>query len=319
MKKTLLVGNFGDMNVGDELILAHALLKHPNSVVMTHNHKNSETFCQQKIESIPFVPTGIRSFYAFLRNPIYRQQIKDVQEHIDTIIFPGGGLFAIKFRAYLLWFIVFLWMKKLFPNVPIHFEHQGVDEPTHFLSKFFVRYVVQHSDSFSVRDRYSKETILLCTDQVVQNVGDRVQFQKYNTVPHSKESVRHILINARAPFSITRLDEHLKTLFPDIDYKLHFLAFHTSDFLHAEKEKHLYSWVKLPRTQEEALNIFLDADIIIAERFHCVLLGRNLCGPQNVFTLRSPYSHKVQSFCDMHNIVPIAEYESFQQKKLAKH
>ena len=59
--KTLLVGNFGADNVGDELILLAALEVYPESLVMTSNPEFSQTFTERTFETISMTPTGFRS------------------------------------------------------------------------------------------------------------------------------------------------------------------------------------------------------------------------------------------------------------------
>lgn len=67
-KKTLLIGNFGSGNIGDELILNFSLEKYEKDdvVVMTNEKVFSQEFTEKQFETIPFFPTGVRSFFSFI-------------------------------------------------------------------------------------------------------------------------------------------------------------------------------------------------------------------------------------------------------------
>ena len=96
--KTLLVGNFGARNVGDEMILASALERYPDAVVATADAEFSTRFQEKKFQTVLPFPTGLRSWIRFLSHP--EATMRELKGTIDTIVFPGGGLLAIKDKAW---------------------------------------------------------------------------------------------------------------------------------------------------------------------------------------------------------------------------
>lgn len=279
--KTLLIGNFGSGNIGDELILSQALEKHPEVVVMTVNGEFSQEFCGRKLETIPFPPTGLRSGLHYLFSAGYRRELNSIVGKVDKVVFPGGGLFAIKFRACLLWFLVFVWARKL--KCPIEFTHQGVDESLGIFSRILTRFVLSRSDKITVRDEVSVRSVRNLCGKNVENRGDLVQEIK-TEVSSPKEKL--ILVNARSKFALDNLNKRFG------DYKKIFVAFDKTDQKFASNLEVIY-----PQTRREVLDLFRKAEYVVGERLHFLILGEIFCGSDKTFVLQEPYAEKVQSFC----------------------
>ena len=127
--RTLLVGNFGGGNIGDELILTAALAAHPGAVVMTVNPEYSQTFVGHKFDTIPWPPVGIRTMLRHIWQCITNQKPTQIytQYGINRVVFAGGGLWAgakgFTPKAYWVWTCIWLWLKYLYPSAAFDFTH----------------------------------------------------------------------------------------------------------------------------------------------------------------------------------------------------
>lgn len=284
--KTLLVGNFGAKNLGDELILLAALQDYPDAAVMTADSGWTKSFCERELETVGFPPTAFRSFARYLLSNSYRQQVISLSG-FDTIVFAGGGLFAIKLRACVLWYLVFKWLKKLNPNAEFRFEHQGVDKNLGGLSKVLTKRVLAQANFVSVRDEASSKAVnalgvepLLSTDRV----WDSALFAPQKTFGNKT------LVNARAVMSKPLLDG-LYAL-----ENLVFVAFEASDLAFVPN-----TWpgdIVSPNTLTELNKLFADSDILVGERLHSLLFASKKLGTDRVKLLRTPYAEKVESFAE---------------------
>jgi len=287
--KTLLIGNFGIGNIGDELILSQALDDYPEAIVMTTNAEVSQTFCEKKIETMPFFPTGIRSFKTFLCNKIERKKITDYKGKIDRIIFCGGGLFAIKFHAYFLWGMIFAWCKIFFPKAEIRYEHQGVDLFDNMIVNQITKICLKQANFVSVRDEDSQRVVQLFTKRNIENQGDRVEKITFKKNEPSTQKI--LLINALKPIS-NELQEQIKKESKKYK-KTIFLACEFKDKQFVPENKQIE--IIYPKTKTEVEDIFSQASMAIGERFHFILLGQKFLTAENTFLLRDPYTTKVAS------------------------
>lgn len=263
---------------------------------MTVDAQFSQGFTQKSFETLPFFPTGVRSLLRFLVMPAYRQSLRTGTGDIERVVFAGGGLFAIKFSAYFLWFLMFLWVRWYMPRAEIRFEHQGVDTPPNYLSKKIVQYVFTRIDFLSVRDEASVVNVRNLLGKEIPLMGDRVekflQSQKTDKTPH-----KVLLLNALRPVEIEILKKKLEPFF---EYEILGVAL---DPLDARVFPDIYP-VVFPQTQAELIQLFQKAEYAIGERFHFLLLATYCMNSDKIFTLRKPYAQKVQQFCDTHTISP---------------
>ncbi|MDH3324520.1 MAG: polysaccharide pyruvyl transferase family protein [Candidatus Peregrinibacteria bacterium] len=284
--KKLLLGNFGAKNLGDELILNFALENYgaEDCIVATADSEFSQKFTEKNFRTIQSLPAGFRSFARFLFNKKYRHQFSVMKNQVDEIIFPGGGLFAIKTKAYLIWFINFLWAKYYFRK-PISLVHQGIDEPTNFLQKFILKFVFSRAVMVSVRDEQSISAISEIKN--IQLTEDIVCQKLKSFNPPIQENKNLILINARSFFTVPKtIGETLFIAFEESD--LEFCPSNISSIF--------------PKTKTELFETFSSAQTAIGERLHFLILGEYFCGSSETFTLKKPYSSKVDSFCKQKKI-----------------
>ena len=155
--KTLIVGNFGARNVGDEMILASALERYPDGVVLTADAKFTERFQDRKLNTVLPFPTGVRSWFRFFSHP--EGTLRELRGQVDRIVFPGGGLLAIKDRAWWIWGTTIVGLRRMFPKARIELESQGVDSPKNDWQKFWLNRVMTTADFVSVRDEESAEVV----------------------------------------------------------------------------------------------------------------------------------------------------------------
>ena len=288
--RTLLVGNFGAKNLGDELILLAALKDYSNATVMTANSAWTQSFCEAKIETAVFPPTAFRSWWRYFASRTYRQQVQSLRHRFDRIIFVGGGLFAIKLRACFLWWQVFGWLKHLNPEAEIWFEHQGVDAGLPVCCRWMVKQVFSQADFVSLRDEASLQAVKKLNIGGVELKTDRFWQADFGWQSEAKKR-SIVLVNALQP-----IDENLlkKIVEGAKSHSLVFVAFQQSDLKFVPA-----AWpgqVEFPATKTDLFRLFDQADIVIGERLHCLLVGSKELGPEHVKLLRTPYAEKVEAF-----------------------
>lgn len=295
--KTLLIGNFGAGNLGDELILAAALDEYQQKdvVVMTANPKKSQQFTEKRFAAILPFPTGFRSFFRFIASKKIREHY--TKHEFDEIVFAGGGLFAIKLRAYVIWGLTRAWISMYYPKTKVKWTHMGVDKTNNGLKKSILRKSMRKMDEISVRDADSAaflEKILNLPlgkggkrGLFVKNAGDRAEnyLEKMDLMGNVRTKV---LVNARAGVKGKTWEEKLtKYEKKDVVY----VAMDEKDLRYAPKGvKSVY-----PRTKTELLELFLAGKVAMGERLHFLLCARAL-GVPKVAKLRKAYSQKVESF-----------------------
>jgi polysaccharide pyruvyl transferase WcaK-like protein len=277
--KTLLVGNFGAKNIGDELILASAIDRYPEVLVATADRKYSQKFLEKKFETVEPFPTGIKSCTHFLFNR--DRSLWSYRKDVDLIVFPGGGLFAIKNKAWWIWGVTVIGLRKMFPRARIELKSQGVDRPKNWFQKIILHKVLKNVHSITVRDKESAE-VLLTLGKEVPVVGDAVETWLENKVEEFKslkvnESLK--IVNARA---------HWLGKWPEADL---FLAMEEGDLQFASTGiKKIF-----PQTISETFEIFASAKEAVGQRLHFLILAKAFGA--NVKTLGVPYAEKVEAWC----------------------
>jgi len=325
MKKTLLVGSFGANNLGDELILLVALKKYPDSVVMTSNSKFSRNFTDTEFEVMSFPPTGFRSILKFIFSRKYRKNLCKFKTKIDRVVFAGGGLFSIKFRAYFLWWLVFIWLKLILKKtVEFKFEYQGIDESRNFLEKFILKYVFTRVHFISVRDKESKQALksVLNVKQFknVQVLDDRV-YEWLKTIDCDSEiksfedefvdktedcnfkikskSRDILLLNARNYIDKIK---YYKIINKYANLEIVWILFEKNDRKFVPND--FTGVIIFAKNYKELFCLFNKAKICIGERFHFLVLAKIFVN-KNIFLWKPPYAKKVDSFVRLNNIEEI--------------
>lgn len=284
--KTLLVGNFGARNVGDEMILASALERYPDAIVMSADGVFSQRFQEKTFPTVLPFPTGFRSWVRFLSHP--EGTLRELKGKVDRIIFPGGGLLAIKDRAWWIWGSTIVGLRKMFPEARMEMEAQGIDVPKNDWQKFWLNRVIVATNSITVRDEASAAVIDSFGSRA-EIVGDAVEsWLGSQPIPNPSLSKKEggkklVLINARAKFTGE---------WPKADI---FIAMEPSDARWVPRD--FPGKVVFPDTVKEALEVFGSAKVVIGQRLHFLIMAK-ACGCPEIQTLGKPYAEKVKNWLE---------------------
>lgn len=143
MQHYLLVGNYGLGNAGDEALREYFLERFPEvewSVLSAHPSSSN----------IPFLPSGLRSFFSFRWLRTLR-----ILRQADGMVFGGGSLFtdAESVRACWIWFC-HAWIALLFRK-PVLLAFQGIGPFRTRRGAWFAHVVCLRAAFISVRDSAS--------------------------------------------------------------------------------------------------------------------------------------------------------------------
>jgi len=144
----LLVGNYGEENLGDEALMSYFYKQYPsvNWILLSSAPKRCSEYSR--------FPSGFRSFFKFSWIRTIFALIKS-----DGIVFGGGSLFTDveSSKACLIWWIQAFWAWIF--RKPIILAFQGIGPFKTKRGEFLARWVVNHSTYISVRDPDSYERI----------------------------------------------------------------------------------------------------------------------------------------------------------------
>lgn len=275
--KTLLVGNFGARNVGDEMILASALERYPDAIVATADAEFTTRFQEKKFQTVLPFPTGLRSWIRFLSHP--EGTMRELKGKIDTIVFPGGGLLAIKDKAWWIWGSTIVGLRKIFPEAQIILEAQGIDTPKNDWQKFWLNRVIDSVHSISVRDKESAEVIYSFGSHAeVGGDAAEVWLGEKEKSFFAEATKDKVLVNARAKFDGAWQKADV------------YLAMEPSDIRWCPEN--FQGKIIFPETVKEAITLFSSAKEVIGQRLHFLIVAK-ACGCPEVRTLGEPYAEKV--------------------------
>ncbi|MCB9809792.1 hypothetical protein H6771_02360 [Candidatus Peribacteria bacterium] len=290
---TLLVGNYGSGNLGDELILAAALREYPTAVVMTRDPEFSQQFCEQSFRTIPWPPAGLRSLLHYALSSEYRAAL--TRYPITEVVFAGGGLWAgstgSMTSAYRVWTAVLWWLRRLFPTATVRLTHMGFDPPVTHLQRQMLTYVCSSVSTLTVRDPHSLAAIAPFFPQA-RLAGDRLEATPFPPVAPPSTTTAVVLINALSPVSqptiaavqATRPTATLLGILMDPrDTRPPGISTIT------------------PRTRSELQALYSGAVAVYAERLHALHCGVKWC-PGTTTVLRKPYSSKVQALQEHYHL-----------------
>lgn len=280
MVKTLLVGNFGARNVGDELILASALERRPNAIVMTADGGFCQRFQKKKFESVLPFPSGLRSWIRLISHSA--GTLRELRGKVDMIIFPGGGLLAIKDRAWWIWGSTVIGLRKFFPQSQIVMEAQGIDHPKNDWQKFWLNQVITNVNSISVRDEASAEVVRSFGGSA-EVVGDAAENFLRSKTLLLKGQRDKVLVNARAKYD---------GVWPKADL---FVAMEPGDVKWCPAD--FVGKVVFPDTVVEAIELFGSAKKAVGQRLHFLIMAKVL-GCEDVASLGEPYADKVSAWLE---------------------
>lgn len=292
----------GAYNLGDELILRSEIdffkNKYPESnfIIATYNKDSFIGSCEN-CQFISFFPNNLKKF--FFKNIIYFFQTIYVIFKSDLVIIGGGGIFFdnepwVSFRKNL-----FEWQLRL------------------FFARLFRKKVIFLWFSIEVKNEKNQEKlvkIFRSTDVIFPRDGRSVEIlKKFNIFAEElydsvflipsyskkwKKLPKKIGISLRGGFLSQEEWEELKKFIRFLDEKNFEIIFISHSFFGKKEHndikivEHYFGNVyKITTTMEETMKMYEELDMVIAMRFHSVLLSAQ----HGIPVLIIPYGPKIQS------------------------
>jgi len=311
-KNVLVIGWYGEGNIGDEAILQSIkddLQKNFSVNVRALSTRVEYTKRMQGVEAIPHMPLSMKSFVINLFNFRKFKPGIDAIKESDVILLGGGG-----FLSDWSYFNPFNWLKyiviaKKYNKKTMLYAIGAGPFRTKF-GKFCVRYVVNnYIDSITVRDSESRDWLVKAG--VIKNIvisGDPViglQYNKPELNLGNKEKKRLVFVlnpylQEKNPKKYKNLENSLVEYlgnFKGRHYELVFLPFENSKDYEFNKKLIKDSGVEaklinLELDPNTTMNILSEADVVISLRLHGNIMAA-ACGTP---FLPIVYHHKTAEF-----------------------
>lgn len=309
--KILVAGFFGALNTGDELML-EAMLNYlkdkPNVYVMLSNNEN-------------LIPKFNYDFkYIHYANNMYECEM--IAEEFDTVIWAGGAhiddnnydreplSFAKMYSA------ISINMIKNNKKV-ITYGFSSIKNLSNANYKKHLKYIIDNSLYFSVRDELSKKTVEdFCKPKASINVDDDLVFglESLATVKKAdKENNKIVMINIYSENNYNQIKMLVEQVLKETDKKytielLEFYNYHDNDKTYInriidELADERLKYVSLKVKSQELVNYLKDASLIVSMRYHGILLA-NILNVRTVavlYDIHDHYYNKVTAMYDKYN------------------
>ena len=310
-KKILIIGWYGEGNIGDEAILLSIkkdLEREFSAEVKALSTRVEYTKRMQGVEAVSHMPLSMKSFVLNLFNfKKFKPAINAIKES-DIILLGGGG-----FLSDWSYFNPFNWLKyivlaKLFGKKTMLYAIGAGPFRTKF-GKFCVRYVVnKFIDKITVRDEESRDWLKKAgvTKEIVVS-GDPVISLNYSSselnIEKDKQLITFVLnpyLKEKNPEKYNNLKESLIDyfkLFTPNEHELVFLPFENSKDYEFNKELIIESGIEaklinLELDPNTAMNILAKSDLVVSLRLHGNIMSAS-CGTP---FLPIVYHHKTAEF-----------------------
>ena len=288
MKKTLLVGNFGAGNIGDEAILLGFLDRFPgNDYIIISAHPN-QTKKNYKTPSIHPIPCGPRSFFRSFFSGNLSKTIKEFRES-KKVIFPGGGLFCDPSKAIFIWFIhlsLALILKK-----EVYFYGQSFIPISNKVWRKILGKALRNKriKKIEVRDPLSKDFLekKLKLKEIKLGKDSATYLKNIPLKPKSINKNKKVVVSLREGSTtkkeIIKLAEELEKKYTQII----FLEMQRAnkdekgDKIEHQKiakyisNKSIYKF-HTPKDPHDAMKVIFECDLVIASRLHAIVLAHVL-------------------------------------------
>ena len=311
-KKILIIGWYGEGNIGDEAILLsikNDLEREFSAEVKALSTRVEYTKRMQGVEAVSHMPLSMKSFVLNLFNfKKFKPAINAIKES-DIILLGGGG-----FLSDWSYFNPFNWLKyivlaKLFGKKTMLYAIGAGPFRTKF-GKFCVRFVVNnYIDKITVRDTESKDWLLKSgVKKEIVISGDPVIGLEYeksvlDLENKTKKRITFVLnpyLKEKNPSKYRNLEEALIEyirMFQDKKYELLFLPFENSKDFEFNKEIIDKSGVEAKLINVEldpntTMNILAKSDVVVSLRLHGNIMAA-ACGTP---FLPIVYHHKTAEF-----------------------
>lgn len=318
-----IVGNYGNNNNGDEAILAGILeqvkenysIPAENIVVFSNNPP--QTSNRFGVESAPLYYK--RSSAVMTAIETIRKNRSIVRE-LDMLIIGGGGILMDFYNREAQLFGSYGYMAKR-GKVPYIIYGCGAGPITSTTGKFFIRRLVNHAESASVRDPKSRDLLKkIGVRKNVQIVGDPSFALPSQTNEKSQDRIRNIGVTVVPYYNLAYwpeandikyesyvqgMAENLDALAGEKDVHIHLFSTKyphdvdvTVDVFNRMQNQECVTVNKENLSPEEIIRISSEQDLLIGTRLHSVYLAVNAETP----VMAISYHHKVADFMDMMNM-----------------
>lgn len=301
--KFLLIGNYGATNLGDEIILNEMINlireKFKNANITVFSANPVETVRNHpKIKSQHPLPFGFRSLFRMF-GPNGHRSVKTIKD-ADYMIIGGGGLFSgLSLYANLLWgfhaFVGILFGKKII------MYSQSIGPVKWGIQRIILKYIFQKSTFISVRDPDSKaELEKMKIKKEIHLMPDMI-FRARKPKTSIKKENNQILVNLRSGYHNQYQQKELRKFLNWLNkkgYQINFVPFQNkieSDKDLTEKFQQKLPFktkIHTPQNLEEVLDLYKNAEYIIATRLHAALAAIKSESP----LISIAYSQKVNSY-----------------------
>ncbi len=310
-KNVLVIGWYGEGNIGDEAILQsikNNLTEKFDVNVKALSTRTEYTTRMQGVEAIPHMPLSMKSFVLNFFNIKKSRPAINAIRNSDIILLGGGG-----FLSDWSYFNPFNWLKyiviaKYFNKKTMLYAIGAGPFRTKF-GKFCVRYVVnKFIDKITVRDEESRDWLKKAgvTKEIVVS-GDPVISLNYSSselnIEKDKQLITFVLnpyLKEKNPEKYNNLKESLIDyfkLFTPKEHELVFLPFENSKDYEFNKELIIESGIEaklinLELDPNTAMNILAKSDLVVSLRLHGNIMSAS-CGTP---FLPIVYHHKTAEF-----------------------
>lgn len=286
MQKILILGHYGVPNWGDEAILSGMLndirngkisffQKNTHCTVVSHDPVFTQT--EHSCTSVLPPPFGIRSFFSFRWIPFF-----SALWNADSVIIGGGGLFQPKPRMalwiwayYTFWILLFRKPLYILGNSFESFSSRGL---VYFIIRFFFRFV-RH---FSVRDEYSKETLISFWWVKKNKISVQKDFAYSVDISLLQNSQSHGIVMMMREGDLSIVQEkkilaYIQKKYPQESIEILVMQYHQShDEAFAVRHSLPFTF---PQTLSEVLQKIISAKLVVSSRLHGNILADHLGVP----------------------------------------
>lgn len=315
-----IVGNYGNNNNGDEAILAgiiEQVIAHyeiPSKDIVVFSNNPPQTANRFGVEAAPLY---------YKRSSAIMTAIETIRKNssivraLDMLIIGGGGILMDFYNREAQLFGSYGYMAKR-GKVPYIVYGCGAGPITSTMGKFFIKKLVNHSNSASVRDPKSKELLRkIGVRKEVGIVGDPSFALPSHVKEKSQDRIRKIGVTVVPYYNLAYWPEandikydsyvqgmadNLDTLLEAKDVELSLFSTKyphdvdvTVDVYNRMKNQARVTVNKENLSPEQIIQISAEQDMLIGTRLHSVYLAVNAETP----VMAISYHHKVADFMDM--------------------
>ena len=312
-QKLLICGFYGAVNLGDELML-ETLLKYIDE---TNRFDVTIMLCDNQ-----YVNITRYGKYNFIHYPINSVDLNNIANYYDCLIFGGGAhLDDIDYDNN-----KHLSMGRILTDLTMRFitfekktviyglsSNEKITNPE-FISK--LKYIVDNSTLFALRDKYSIETLKKCgvDTSKIKLVDDIVFADDYKTIERKDKKTIEIgaifICNHETENKIENYLNSIEKYLKKVDYKYHinlipFYDYNDNDNYYYNNiikriKSNKINIMKMPYNMNQLQELFNENDCIISMRYHATLIANimNKNVLNIVYSSHQHYTNKMRYIYD---------------------